>query len=416
MISEKRMTNMKTLLFAMAAFLLAPLADGHAAPKVDDLRHWSNPSYTRVVIDCSHEVQYWSNTLPGDAKKGIDPRIYVDLAARDLAPGVPAAFDVHDGLLKKVRTGRPKPGRVRVVLDLVSLGTYKVFALKDPYRIVIDVANDKTPTIRADKPELRSLPPGQSDRIAGVLDRAPPEVPPLHLKLPDGDGRLRRIVVDAGHGGKDPGAVGPNGVLEKDVVLDLARELARQLRSELGCEVILTRDKDVFLPLEERTAIANRVGADLFISLHVNASPNRKVYGTETYYLNLSKNEQAVAVAARENGTTLKEVSDLEAILFDLMANAKINESSRLAAEVQNALIAELSRHYSSIKNRGVLQGPFYVLLGATMPSVLVEVGFISNHREEKRLTSSGFRDKSARAIVAGVKSYAKALDMMAKR
>ena len=176
----------------------------------------------------------------------------------------------------------------------------------------------------------------------------------------------------------------------------------------------MTRSDDTFIPLEERTAIANKVGADLFISLHANASTNRKAYGTETYYLNFSKNDQAVAVAARENGTSLKQVGDLELILFDLMANAKINESSRLAAEIQRSLVDSLDNHYRSIRDLGVRQGPFYVLLGATMPSVLVETAFISNSREADRLQDPKFRAQAAAAIVRGVRNYAVALKMIA--
>jgi N-acetylmuramoyl-L-alanine amidase len=227
---------------------------------------------------------------------------------------------------------------------------------------------------------------------------------------------LRRIVVDPGHGGKDPGAVGPNGVLEKDITLAMAKLLKKQLEKDIGCEVVLTRDRDVFLPLEERTAIANKVGADLFISLHANASHHRSAYGTETYYLNLSKNDQAAAVAARENGTSLKEVGDLEAILFDLMANAKINESGRLAAEIQKSMVSRLSRKYSNIRDLGVRQGPFYVLLGATMPSVLVEAAFISNHREEARLVTRDFQQNTALAISQAVRNYGVALELLAQR
>jgi N-acetylmuramoyl-L-alanine amidase len=227
---------------------------------------------------------------------------------------------------------------------------------------------------------------------------------------------LRRIVVDAGHGGKDPGAVGARGTLEKDITLVLAKKLASRLRKQLGCEVILTRSGDVFLPLEERTAIANKVGADLFISLHANANNNRKAYGVETYYLNFSKNDKAAAVAARENGTSIKQVSDLELILFDLMANSKINESSRLAAEIQKGLVGGLSKRYDNIRDLGVRQGPFYVLLGATMPSVLVEAAFISNSREEKRLKSKDYQDRVADSIARSVKNYAIAHKLIASR
>jgi N-acetylmuramoyl-L-alanine amidase len=227
---------------------------------------------------------------------------------------------------------------------------------------------------------------------------------------------LRRIVVDAGHGGKDPGAVGPTGLLEKTVTLKLAKALAKELTRQIGCEVILTRSGDVYLPLEERTAIANKVGADLFVSLHANANKSRKAYGIETYYLNFSKNDKAAAVAARENGTSIKQVSDLELILFDLMANAKINESSRLATGIQESLVKNISKKYSDIRDLGVRQGPFYVLLGATMPSVLVETAFISHPREEKRLASSKYQESAARAIASAIKDYAVNNKLIASR
>jgi N-acetylmuramoyl-L-alanine amidase len=299
-----------------------------------------------------------------------------------------------------------------VVLDLVSSRDYKVFPLDDPFRIIIDVRGDGAPVLKEDTPALNQLPAG--DGIANILENAPAEHPvQLHIPQNKGDG-LRRIVVDAGHGGKDPGAIGPGGVMEKDVTLAMAKALAPRLEKALGCEVIMTRKDDTFIPLEERTAIANKVGADLFISLHANASTNRKAYGTETYYLNFSKNDQAVAVAARENGTSLKQVGDLELILFDLMANAKINESSRLAAEIQRSLVDSLDNHYRSIRDLGVRQGPFYVLLGATMPSVLVETAFISNSREAARLKDPKFRAHAADAIVRGVRNYAVSLKMIA--
>lgn len=376
------------------------------------VRFWSNPDYTRVVLDLSAATGYTSNFLPGDAGKGIDPRLYVDVEGAEPAKGLADSTPVDDGLLKQIRTGRPDPKHTRVVLDLFSFGDYKIFSLRDPFRIVIDIAGDDVPVLKSQTPRVTSGPP--SGGIAGILDRAPKERP-LKVRIPENQGSgLRRIVVDAGHGGKDPGAIGPRGTYEKTVTLALARELARRLEQELGCEVILTRDGDVFLPLEERTAMANKVGADLFISIHANANRKSGAHGTETYYLNFSKNDQAVAVAARENGTSLKQVGDLEMILLDLMANSKINESSRLAAEIQRALVEDLDRHYRSVRDLGVRQGPFYVLLGATMPSVLVETAFISNPREEARLGDPEFRARAARGIVRGVRNYATALNMIA--
>jgi N-acetylmuramoyl-L-alanine amidase len=398
----------------------APAVNGNASAGDSDLkeiRYWSKPDYTRVVIGLGDRAGFTSNFLPPDARGGVPPRIYVDVQGVAPAAGLSETIEVGDGLLQQIRTGRPDARTVRVVLDLVSFQDYKVFFLEDPYRIVIDVAGSGDPELSANPPELRSLKPGAKDGIAGILDKVPGESP-LKVRIPPGrtEKGLRRIVVDAGHGGKDPGAIGPNGVMEKDVTLAMAKALARSLEKDLGCEVILTRDSDVYLDLPERTGIANKVGADLFISIHANANNSREAYGVETFYLNFSKNEKAADVVARENGTTLKEVGDLELILFDLMANSKINESSRLAAEIQKSLVEGLSRHYSHIKDMGVRQGPFYVLLGATMPSVLVETAFISNKREEARLTDRKFQQKTVDAITRGVRSYAAAHKLIATK
>ncbi len=415
-----QVTAARTRRDALARFAPSPpasvLAPAKAAPAVPgkpvkrqaltDIRFWSNPGYTRVVLYLTSRVEYAAIFLPAEKGSDNNPRLYFDIGAAVPAPGVAEITPVGDGLLKQIRTGRPEPGKVRVVLDLVSFRDYKIIPLDDPFRIVIDIAGADTPELKSNNPQLTAT-PSPGDGIGQVLDAVPADKP-LAVQLPNGHaGVLRRIVVDAGHGGKDPGAIGPHGAREKDVALALAREVGKQLEEELGCEVILTRNSDVFLPLEERTGIANKVGADLFISIHANASPKGNVYGTETYYLNFSKNDQAVAVAARENGTSLKQVGDLELILFDLMANAKINESSRLAAEIQRALVEGLDRNYSAVRDLGVRQGPFYVLLGATMPSVLVETAFISHTREEARLQNPAFRAKAAEAIVRGVRSYA---------
>lgn len=394
----------------------AQLQPGSGEGRLTALRHWSNPGYTRIVLDVSKEARFTSHYLAADAAAGTPPRLYIDIEKTGLDDNLQETTLVDDGLLRQIRTGRPQPDTVRVVLDLVSMGDYKVFPLSDPWRIVIDIAADKAPVLKSNQAEITALPGTAGDAIAKVLKDAPQAPPPHIAKPPAAAAGLRRIVVDAGHGGKDPGAVGANGLLEKDVTLKLAKELARELTRELGCEVILTRDRDVYLPLEERTAIANKVGADLFISLHANATKNRKAYGIETYYLNFSKNDQAAAVAARENGTSLKQVSDLELILFDLMANSKINESSRLAAVIQETLVRNMSKKYSDIKDLGVRQGPFYVLLGASMPSVLVETAFISHPREEKRLASGDFQKAAAQAIALAVKDYAVSNKLVAAR
>jgi N-acetylmuramoyl-L-alanine amidase len=223
-------------------------------------------------------------------------------------------------------------------------------------------------------------------------------------------GKIRRIVVDPGHGGKDPGAIGQKGLQEKDVVLAIGLTLAKKLKDELGIDAVMTRSTDVFIELQERTAIANQVGADLFVSIHANASLNRSASGMETYYLNLAKTEKAAQLAARENGTSLEKVSLLQAVLFDLMANYKLNDSAHLAEEVQKALYKRLSDRYPPVKNLGVKQGPFYVLVGATMPSILTESAFISNDKEEAKLADPQYLEQIAEGILDGIVAYSSAL------
>ena len=221
---------------------------------------------------------------------------------------------------------------------------------------------------------------------------------------------VKRIVIDPGHGGKDPGCrIG--GRYEKDITLSIARLLARKLREKIGCEVFLTRDKDTFLSLEQRTAIANMKKADLFISLHVNAHKDQRIHGLETYFLNMATDQSAILVAARENAASEKSISDLQAILNDLMLNTKINESSRLAHNVQNGMVGDVKKVYAGIRSLGVKQAPFYVLIGAEMPAVLVEVGFLSNSSERNRLVDKKYQESITDGIYAGIRSYIESID-----
>ena len=373
--------------------------------KLDKIRYWSGSKYTRIVLDLTAPVATKPHYL-----KGENPRLYFDLLYTELNSQLKKSTPIGNGLVDKIRISKFNSQRARVVIDLDRVAEYKLTTLDNPHRIVIDIMGAPS------RPQITNAPSKQrddsaDDSIASILDTAADKRVIIHVPQEKHDEGIRLIVVDAGHGGRDPGAIGPHKVYEKNVVLKMAKYLASELRKQLGVKVLLTRSDDRYLKLRERTEYANRVGADLFISLHANATANGKAYGVETYFLNLSKNNQAAEVAARENGTTLQEVGNLEAILFDLMANAKINESSRLAAEVQQALVAGLRSKYSNIKDLGVKQGPFHVLLGATMPSVLVEAGFVSNRREEKRLNSSKYQKQVAAAIVKGVKNYAATID-----
>jgi len=298
---------------------------------------------------------------------------------------------------------------VRVVLDIESIESYKIFHLHDPFRIVVDVRkSEPSPDKRKGAKTAKKRAVRKGIRKSKKSD--------THVSLARQLGlNVKRIVLDPGHGGRDPGCLSGGGIKEKTIVLNLAKILARKIREKLGCEVFLTRDRDTTLSLERRTAIANMKKADLFVSLHINAHRNRRISGVETYFLNMATDERAVMVAARENATSEKNISDLQAILNDLMLNTKINESSRLAHEVQKEIVRNLRRRYKKVRSLGVKQAPFYVLIGAQMPAILVETGFLSNPSERKRLLSKAYQERLAEGIVAGIDAYIKSIDQVAR-
>lgn len=367
---------------------------------VQDVKHWSNPDYTRVVVYVDRETEYSHRLLKRDPAIDKPPRLYVDLAQATLAEGSQRTIPIHDDLLSDARAARYTPDSVRVVVDIKSFETYKVFSLRDPFRIVIDVWGKNGAQAAAPGDPAGVAPPAPPSDRAGKVPRGA-----LARQLALG---VRRIVIDPGHGGKDFGAPGfIPGVHEKDVVLQIARRTARKIREELNLEAILTRNEDRYLTLEERTAFANTQRADLFVSIHTNASRDPRAYGTETYFLNLATDDEAIRVAAMENATSTKNISDLHSILNELLRNAKINESSRLAEMVQASLVRNLEKNgYSRVKDKGVKQAPFYVLLGARMPSILVETAFISNREECRLLTTPAFQEHLAEAIVHGIRAY----------
>jgi len=379
------------------------------APELESIRYWSGPEYTRIVLDLSAPVVANPNFL-----KGSSPRLYFDLVYTDLSTQLPDEIVINNGLIQRVRASRFDTRRSRVVIDLERELEYRITTLDNPHRLVVDILGTPSRAPQAQIVRPPSSPPIADDSIADILGSATTQQPVMRIKQQSNGDGIRLIVIDPGHGGRDPGAIGPNGTREKDVNLAMAKIVAVALRQQLGVKVLLTREDDRYLELRERTEYANRVGADLFISLHANATTGSRAYGVETYFLNLSKTDEAAEVAARENGMTLQDISNLEAILFDLMANAKINESSRLAAEVQQSLVTGLSSRYSNIRDLGVKQGPFHVLLGATMPSALVESAFITNPREEKRLNSVDYQRHVANAIIQGIKKYAAAMGQVA--
>ncbi len=400
------------------------------------VKYWSSNDYTRVVIKASGPVTYRETLLE---KQGKHPRrLYIDFQNSYIEPRYRAPVPIEDGLLKQIRTGQNTPETVRVVLDIESISNYKIFSLPDPFRVVIDVrgeakkstglakasphppaqisSNSTTPT-----PEIQAAPeanlivldeqkkiPVHADKQAKrSSDDLKDEMRSMKFSLAQQLGLgIRKIVVDPGHGGKDPGA-SAFGLKEKNIVLMIGKKLAPILAEETGAEVILTRDTDVFIPLEERTAIANTQAADLFISLHINAHPSPKVHGLETYYLNLSTNAEAMRVAAFENATSTHQMSDLQDILSDIMKNSKINESSRLAGFVHNSLSDGIKAlQEARFKNLGVKQAPFYVLIGAQMPAILIEIAFITNPEDSKHLANEEFLDTIVDDIAQGVQHY----------
>jgi N-acetylmuramoyl-L-alanine amidase len=221
----------------------------------------------------------------------------------------------------------------------------------------------------------------------------------------------RTIVIDAGHGGHDPGSIGRGGLQEKDVVLDIALRLEKLIRKELGAEVIMTRATDVFIPLEERTAIANSRGADLFLSIHANSARNRAARGIETYFLSFAQDPHAEEVAARENAVSAATMKDLQNLVKAIALNSKIDESRDFAASVQEAMVGSIRPVVPAIRDRGVRTAPLYVLIGANMPSVLAEISFVSNPQDERLLGTPKHRERIAESLFEGVRSYLAALN-----
>ncbi|MGA2991205.1 MAG: N-acetylmuramoyl-L-alanine amidase [Candidatus Korobacteraceae bacterium] len=439
------------------------VADARSLPLVTGIRHWSTPGYTRVAIDLEAEVPYEAGRAPNP------DRIFFDLHGTRLASELAGkSFDVDDGFLRKIRAGQYQRDMSRVVLEVDDVSDYSVFLLPNPYRLIIDIhgrkpgtaiatteaaANRKAEAARtADAGKTSPQPQNQrpaanatgqeSAKPAGVdkneaqkatsqpttkptfqaVAPRPPEkrqliTPPVRPAQPSSDGersliralglKIGRIVVDAGHGGYDTGTIGPNGLQEKDLVLDVSLRLGRLLKSRLGAEVVYTRTDDSFVPLETRTAIANQQQADLFISVHANSSADRRARGVETYYLNFTSSSAALEVAARENAVSEKSIHELQDLVKKIALRNKIEESREFAVDVQSSLQQTLSR---GVRDRGVKKAPFIVLIGANMPSVLAEIAFVSNPAEARKLQTPEYRQRIAEALYKGVTKYASGL------
>jgi N-acetylmuramoyl-L-alanine amidase len=497
-------------------------SQSHRIVLITGMRHWSNPTSTRIAIDLGGKVEYEAARVPNP------DRIFFDLHGARLAPGLNGrqVEVIDDGYLKRIRAAQFHPDVTRVVLDVSDVSQYSAFLLPNPWRLIIDIHSDKgasTQAIARNKatanetlstgasvstispveapplPSARSGATRNSDSTVSEvakLSSEPAKIPatagptsgPVSAKVqdrrgdfnsaqgnnsdnngarvqpalpssgsstgsgtkkgkkgrgsassnpigdadvaaadnaasamphaadPTADGqrslvralglKVGRIVIDAGHGGHDSGTLGPGGIQEKDVVLDVALRVGKLLHQQLGAEIVYTRDTDVFIPLETRTAIANKAQADLFLSIHGNSSSEPAARGVETYYLNFTSDPGALDVAARENAVSTQSVHQLSDLVRKITLKDKIDESREFAADVDQGLYAGLKAGNPGLKDRGVKKAPFVVLIGAQMPSILAEISFLTNPDDAVQLREGAYRQRIAEALGAGVERY----------
>jgi N-acetylmuramoyl-L-alanine amidase len=370
--------------------------------EVYNLRSYTHPTYTRIVIDIGKRREFASADL-----KAPD-RIYIDVYQARLNPILQnKTFPAQCDYIKEVRIAQKNETTVRVVaeIDLAKVERYQVFPLFDPFRVVLDIYPIEAAAAPPTAPAAQQSP-------------AEPEEKPAKVPEPTADGYsmarqlglgIRKVVIDPGHGGEDPGAIGKKGLKEKDVVLAVSGEL-RALLAAKGLEVIMTRESDIFIPLENRPIIANQQKADLYVSIHANANRNRKKRGVQAFYLNFSPDPQVNEIAAMENATSTKRIGEMQDTLKKIVQNSKILESRDLAYKIHGNLIKSLSQHYAEVESLGVRGGPFWVLIGGEMPSVLVEISHLSNAQEEERLKSLSYRKQVAQGIYEGILEYMRSL------
>lgn len=361
---------------------------------VSEIKHFSADDYTRIVIHTTGKATFEKHWLNKNPKYNMPSRLFIDILDSATSAKIPRQIDIKDGLLRSIRWGYNRPGVTRVVLDSQNVKNFTVFRMENPHRIVIDVSSTEHNVVAVkkddtDKTNIDYSRDANTKTLAGAFGL-----------------KINTIVIDPGHGGKDPGAM-YGGLKEKDIVLDIGTELYKLFKKNTNLKVYMTRKRDVYIPLEERTAFANKVKADVFISIHVNASKNKNTYGLETFVLDVTNDKSALEVAAKENMATEKSMSDLQGILKDIMLNSKLEESRLLAYDTHKKM--KLGLYGSDSKSdRGVKSAPFYVLVGAKMPSILIEAGFISNRADNKKLKTSSYRKKIAESVYKGLSEYIK--------
>jgi N-acetylmuramoyl-L-alanine amidase len=417
------------------------------------------PEAVRITLSVDREVAYREERIAGPS------RVFLDLEGVGVPPALrDASLAYGDDVVRHIRVGRHPNSTIRVVLDAEGVSHYSVFTLYNPFRLVIDC--ERTNARRAEAPALRTTisqpdavpaarwdptpipasplespasakppnpvvgtrpstgahteapaPPLAATRVPS-RDTAPTAVPPAPPVANSVGGfsiarqlglNASRIVIDPGHGGRDPGA-SVRGLTEAELTLDVALRLEKLLQQVAGIEVILTRRTDEYIPLEERTAIANRENADLFLSIHANASRNTSARGVETYFLSFASSPEAEAVAARENAGSDRAMHNLPDIIKAIALNNKLDESRDLAGMVQESLVSRLGRVNGGVRDLGVKKAPFVVLIGAAMPSVLAEISFLTHKQDAQLLKTSAYRQRIAEALNAAVLRYRRSL------
>jgi N-acetylmuramoyl-L-alanine amidase len=362
-------------------------------PRITGIRHWSSADSSTIVLDLQDQVQYEAHRLSSP------DRIYFDLHDTALAPDIDGkTIDVGDSLLARVRVAQPVSGMTRVVLETRGNSNYSVSLEPNPYRLVVQVRK-----LGADaKSQINLFPEAaETERKKLAIVVPPPSREDLQMRarVPK-----MRIVVDAGHGGWDLGTVGRRGLLEKDLVLEIAQRLGKLLESRLGADVVLTRNDDTYIPLDERAGMANQAQADLFVSVHANYSDLPSARGVETYYTNFFS---APSPKDLETRVEDRSKSAISAVLTPTELHEKIEQSRRLAASVQRSLYGILSAENPGLRDRGVKEASYVVLTETSMPGILAEVSFVSSPTDEQRLRSDGYRERIAEALYKGIARYA---------
>ena len=380
-------------LILVSVLCLSPSLFGQqdAREEVYDLRPYTHQNFTRIAVDIGKLREYHSDTL------FTPDRVYIDIYQAKLNAILHnKVISVNNGYVKQIRIAQKNTTTVRIVIDLdfEEIKRYQVFHLFDPFRIVIDIFPDYADLAQ---PPTKATKAAQPTKSGYTLAR--------QLGL-----GVKRIVIDPGHGGKDPGAIGKKGTQEKGVVLDVSRRLQKLIDNNTDLEVVLTRESDIYVPVENRPIIANQKRADLFISIHANANPRKNYSGIATFYLNFPSDASVMEVAAMENATSTKNISEMNNILREILREDKLKESRELATQIQDSMVGHLGKSYKDVTDLGVKGGPFWVLIGGDMPSILVEISHLSNSREEGRLRTPEYRQQIAQAIYQGIIEYINSL------